>query len=411
MSSSLINHNPDLAALVRDGYRVTRSNGYLLVRGIPYVNAAGTIATGNVVAALQLVGEQTQRPSDHTVWWSGQMPHRATGESMESYLVCQKWDGGHHLGNDITVYAQWSRKPRVKGGSRTYQDYYDKITAYVNEVAGEAELVSPGVLDVARGGYEPGEVSASRFKYLDTNTYRAGTRGIEECIEDEIVAVVGVGGSGSYLVDILAKTNVRELHLFDRDVLWQHNAFRLAGAARLEELGGGKSKVKWHNERYAPVREEGVHIHEMRIDEDTSDYLAQCTMVFIAVEPLTMRRRIQRLCNEMAIPHIAVGIGVEIEGEANDSLGGMVKIERQYIAHEGRDSHWEDDRADGHLPEVYGNIQTAELNMLSAALAIVEWKAMRGFYRNDRDASDDTILYVVSGGDIRMTRKGRAQQG
>ena len=77
----------------------------------------------------------------------------------------------------------------------------------------------------------------------------------------------------------------------------------------------------------------------------------------------------------MGIPHIAVGIGVEIEGEANDTLGGMVKVELQYTEHEDRDSQWEHEDSDGNLPEVYGNIQTAELNMLSAALAIVEWKA------------------------------------
>ena len=54
----------------------------------------------------------------------------------------------------------------------------------------------------------------------------AGSGGIENRIEDEIVAVIGVGGSGSYLVDVLMKTDIQELHMYDGDVLKQHNAFR-----------------------------------------------------------------------------------------------------------------------------------------------------------------------------------------
>ena len=56
---------------------------------------------------------------------------------------------------------------------------------------------------------------------------------------------------------------------------------------------------------------------------------------------------------------------------------------------------------------MYGsNIQTAELNMLGAALAIVEWKAIRGIYRNERDEGIDTTIYSVTTGEINMDRKG-----
>ena len=222
--------------------------------------------------------------------------------------------------------------------------------------------------------------------------------------------MIGIGGSGSYLVDILAKTNVKELHLFDDDVMRQHNAFRLAGAARLEELGGAITKVEWHSRQYAPVREEGVHIHPERIDTATAHRLSECTMVFIAVDDLDVRRRIQAACDDLDIAHIAVGIGVEVEGEDNDALGGMVKVERRYVPRPEQIRVARRNADDGdQAAQVYGNIQTAELNMLSAALAIVEWKAMRGFYRNDRADSIDSIIYVISGGDIRLAQKGMAR--
>ena len=48
------------------------------------------------------------------------------------------------------------------------------------------------------------------------------------------------------------------------------------------------------------------------------------------------------------------------------------------------------------------NIQTAELNMLGAALAITEWKAVRGIYRSDRDKWKDSTIYSVSTGEDKL---------
>ena len=154
------------------------------------------------------------------------------------------------------------------------------------------------------------------------------------------------------------------------------------------------------------MREEGVYAHKRPIGVDASEELAKFTTVFIAVDKLDRRRAIQRMCEAAGVRHIAVGIGVDIEGERNDQLGGMVKVETQFRAcerdREGDEEGQEDDAKD----DVYGNIQTAELNMLSAALAIVEWKAMRDVYRSDRKAGDDSVVYTTSDGRIETTRKG-----
>ena len=154
------------------------------------------------------------------------------------------------------------------------------------------------------------------------------------------------------------------------------------------------------------MREDGVHAHVRAIDEGAREELAQFTTVFIAVDKLDRRRTIQRMCEAAGVLHIAVGIGVDIEGENSDQLGGMVKVETQCNMGE-RDSDnvtgvWEEDQGDG----VYGNIQTAELNMLSAALAIVEWKAKRRVYRSDRMAGHDTVIYTTSDGLLKRPRRG-----
>ena len=165
MSNSLISRNSDLSALVEVGYRVKIRGAYLLVEGIPYVKQSGDIGTGIIVTSLDLAGDETTiPPSDHTVWWTGETPHRASGESMESYLSCGKWDTGYGLGEGITVYMQWSRKPKSGGGNRGYKDYYEKIETYVEEVGGEAEAKRPGILAAARAGEDPEVESKTRFK-------------------------------------------------------------------------------------------------------------------------------------------------------------------------------------------------------------------------------------------------------
>ena len=299
------------------------------MRGIPYIAADRRIQFADIVTNLDITGaageEVTTQPSDHTVWWTGGTPHTAGGDSREDYLSCGKWVQGRDIGEEITVYMQWSRKPKAGSRARAYKDYREKIETYVAEVGGQAEGMRPGVLEAARKGRNLTVNYSSRFAYIDTNAYRNGTKGIESRIEEEVVAVIGVGGTGSYLVDVLAKTNVKELHLFDDDVMRIHNAFRVAGAARVGELGGQKSKIKWHAERYGEVRKEGLHLHPMKLNDENIDALRGYTTAFIAVDDLAVRRTIQRACTAMGILHVSVGIGLEVEGANDDQIWGHGK--------------------------------------------------------------------------------------
>ena len=404
MSSSLIDRSPDLKALTEARYALEVRGAYLIVKNVPYLeNAVGQLASADMVMSIEFPEGSATPPSDHTVWWTGKPPFRADGSSMENDLSCGAWKEGRDLGEGLTAYMQWSRKPVTNGKKRAYVDYEEKVTTYIAEVAGQADIKHPGVLDAAKTGEAPTIVLNSRFKYIDTNTYRYGLKGIEQRIEDEIVAIVGVGGTGSYLMDLLAKTNVKELHLSDEDVLKQHNAFRMCGAARIEELGGSCSKVDWYRRTYSAIREEGIHVHTEELTGDCRDILAKFTTVFIAVDDLTVRRNLQAACNELGIYHVSVGIGVEVEGEANDQLGGNVKVETAFRPRHPRPSELPPDERPG---QAYGIVQTAELNMLGAALAVLEWKAKVGIYRNDRPHDMDTVLVSASTGRLLQDRKG-----
>ena len=134
---------------------------------------------------------------------------------------------------------------------------------------------------------------------------------------------------------------------------------------------------------------------------ETLDELERFTTVFIAVDKLDTRRKIQQKCNELGVSHISVGIGLDIEGENDDEIGGMVKIETRHKAFADMTTDASDKNPGKEdVANIYGNIQTAELNMLGAALAIAEWKASKRIYRNERESGIESVIYSVSTGRI-----------
>ena len=70
MSQKLVNLNADLSQLRADGLDISigRSN-YLLIRDVPYVNAAKQVKRGIVASVLDLAGETTVSPKSHVVFF------------------------------------------------------------------------------------------------------------------------------------------------------------------------------------------------------------------------------------------------------------------------------------------------------------------------------------------------------
>jgi hypothetical protein len=60
---------------------------------------------------------------------------------------------------------------------------------------------------------------------------------------NDVVAVIGLGGTGAYVLDFLVKTPVREIRAFDPDVFHVHNVFRSTGRLDESELGKPKTDV------------------------------------------------------------------------------------------------------------------------------------------------------------------------
>ncbi len=371
MSQSLISRRPDLKKLADEGYDVAIVSGHLVIRHVPYVNSSGQVKLGALVSTLDLAGDVTTRPRTHVAMFAGEYPCDRNGcelAKIKHKSVQEKISDG------LAVDHSFSSKP-----ADGYTDYHHKMTTYIAIIAGPAEAIDPNVTARPRREIEPDDPKAV-FKYLDTASSRAGIAALSSNLERDRVAIVGLGGTGSYILDLVAKTPVREIHVFDGDDFLQHNAFRSPGAPSKEELEARPRKVRHHAGRYSLMRS-GIVEHDCYLGEGNLDAIEGMDFAFICVDRGEAKRPVIEKLEELDIPFIDVGMGLEL---VDNRLQGVVRVtastpdKRDHVRDKKRIGLSGGD-ADG----VYSqNIQIAELNALNAALAVIKWKKLRGFYRD-----------------------------
>ena len=122
------------------------------------------------------------------------------------------------------------------------------MTKYVTILSGYAEVIEPAVTAKSSvwSSASEGEEETVFKSGIDTASSRAEiTSVMEKLAAVKKVAIVGLGGTGAYVLDLVAKTPANEIHLFDGDVFLQHNAFRSPGAPSLDELKAQPSKAAY----------------------------------------------------------------------------------------------------------------------------------------------------------------------
>ena len=126
----------------------------------------------------------------------------------------------------------------------------------------------------------------------------------------------------------------------------------------------------------------GIVPHAVALDQTNLHLLDGATFAFICMDAGEPKKLADReKCEEMGIPFVDVGMGLEL---VDGSLGGILRVtastpEMRTHVHDGRISF----DSGGDENELYStNIQVADLNALNAALAVVKWKKIRGFYRD-----------------------------
>ncbi len=369
MLHRLINHSPDLKRLRDEGYVVQIQGGFLLLREVPYVNAQRQVRTGTLISNLSMAGDMTCKPDTHVVYFDGEFPCNADGTPIHQIA---NQSGDIALGNGLMAKHTFSSKP-----ASGYTDYHDKMTTYAAIISGSAAVLKPGVS--SRTFRVPDEEEDNVFNYIETASDRAGIGALTQNLATEKVGIVGLGGTGSYVLDLVAKTPVREIHLFDGDLFLQHNAFRAPGAPSIDELREAPRKVDYLAGIYSKMHRKIVP-HPVAIDADNLHLLEGLSFVFVCIDGGAAKRRIFEKLEALGVSFVDVGMGLEL---VDGSLGGILRVtastpdKREHV-YQGRVAF-----EGGGENDIYAsNIQVADLNALNAVMAVIKWKKIRSFYRD-----------------------------
>ena len=393
MSQELISHSEDLKRLVDEGYEIEIRAGHLILHRVPYVTSERAVKYGQLVCTLAVNGSQTGAPPDHTMYFAGEYPCDDKGMPIEAL---RNSSNRQELAEGLWVDHYFSAKPPTGN----YRDYHQKVTHYAQVIGRCARRIDPGAIGRA-GRLELSPDQNDPFVFMETASSRAGITRMNESLAGDRIGIVGLGGTGSYILDYASKTRVSEIHLFDGDVYQQHNAFRAPGATGLEELERRVSKVALYAERYSKMRS-GIVAHEADVTPANIEMLGDLDFVFVAVDDNATRHWLLPALEEAGVPFVDVGMGIE---KVENKLLGVVRT--SYCETPSSSSHERGDAQVRDVGEYERNVQIVELNALNAALAVIRWKKHRGFYLDL--GGEDRSTYTIDGNHMvnRRSKAGR----
>jgi hypothetical protein len=385
MSQQLISLSPDLKRLRDEGYEVVVKHGYLIAKNVPYVNARKEVKFADILSKLTLAGNTTTKPETHVVQFTGEQPCNHNGVPITKIINSNTPE---NIADGIVSRFKFSSKP--KDG---YSNYYDLITTYINLISNYANALNQNVSARTFAPIEPDD-NDSVFKYVDTASSRSGIVDINKKLSLNKVAIVGLGGTGSHVLDLIAKTPVQEIHIYDSDEFLQHNAFRSPGAPSIEDLKTKSKKVNYFKKLYSNMRN-GIVAHEYNVDHSNINELRNMDFVFICIDNGLDKALIFKKLEEFSIQFIDVGMGLYFI-EEDKSIGGVIRITtstKNMRNHVNEKVSFSDSWQGNN--EYSSNIQTDDLNSLNATLAVNKWKRLMGFYKDITKEHSST--YTIDG--------------
>lgn len=366
MSTAPLARDEDVRRLLDDGYDINIIGGHLVVKQVPYVTTENVVAYGFLAYPVTVSGDRVVMDTDHRIWFGGSVPCNENGQPLTF--------ANHETRNispDLAA-ATFMLSSKPPAG---YPSQYEKVTAYVRMLAHPAMALDARVTATPGAAWQEVEEDLP-FRYRDTATSRAGLSALTALFHNERIVIIGLGGSGAYILDQVAKTPVASILLIDADLFDNHNAFRAPGAASLHQLRERPSKVAYFSELYGQMHT-GITTEQAYITDDNLSLLDGATFVFLAMDDATMKPAIAAYLLQQGTPFIDVGMGIE---EIDSRLSGLLRV---VFADPGEGV----ERALARIPKPaqdlddYGrNIQVADLNALNAMLAIGRWKRHLGLY-------------------------------
>lgn len=375
MFQKLVNHNDDIKKLVEKGYAVSIDSNHLIIRDVPYLGSDRDLQIGAIVSKYLDVDGVKICQDDHQIYFAGTHPCDIEGNPIQNLgggICSMTLSSASH---DVTVQRSFSNKPQKTG---KFDDFFHKIESYVAIISGPA-IELHAVTPYTFNNYDSDQTD-SVFKYNDTLSFRAEINDVSQRLKADKIAIIGLGGTGAYILDFMVRTPVAEIRAFDSDKFYVHNAFRSPG--RLIEDEFRKSKAELYENRYSNFRN-NLFFEDKFINDESELDLNGVTFAFVCVDNGASRAGIFDILIKLNIPFIDVGIGLN---KKDSALSGMARTTLFPVDEQQRIRSMrlaEENEIEDNIYKV--NVQIAEINALNACLAVIKYKQLRGFYFSSPD--------------------------
>ena len=372
MSHTPTNHDDQLADVLQAGFDCRIEDDTLTVGPVPYRLSGGGIGHGSLICHLNRNGADIGHPNDHTAAWIGdEVPHLRDGEPMSGLIIDQSattWSNGS---TSICILSRLGPEP--------YPNYGRKMLTYIRLIAREAiadwRASSPGSVLVNDN---------NRLVDHETGLNRVRVGHLDALLAKENIAVIGAGGTGSHIIDLVSKCNVQQIDIYDPDYVSSHTQLRWPGIIERHIADNKINKAEYLATHYAKRTNRNIRGHPIAVEKSTLTYLRGKTMIFVAIDNGSARREILTGLAENNLNFIDCGI--DLQG-SNGPLTASARVIRCQ-AEECPEKRLElathaPGGANAAEDDPYAqNIQTGEMNSLNAALAVIAWKQGIGFYKD-----------------------------
>ena len=353
------------------GFTVRDESGVLRAVRVPCLLAGGVIGT----CTLETSYNPTSGKPDNQIGGDVHAVRITTDEERDGRVY--QADGtpiGNYVDGDDKTWSNISIKKGWQGSPEEDATASDLIHRYAKHIVGA----------MSEAGYSETSFLAKSGPFKIPNTFeaRAAIGPVQNRIRGQSIAIIGLGGTGAYVLDLIAKTPVQAIHLMDSDHVDWHNLMRAPGAPTDDEIEFLKKnnldKVEYYHAKYDSLRE-GIHTHAVRVDGSTrfAEFLSEYPLdyAFVCIDQRKecdppRQDVVYASLSEAGIPFIDSGVSITLE---NDAVSGAVTTS----SYDAGSLEWQNAipnaRVDGNVPG-YCNVQLPEVNALAASLAVMEWR-------------------------------------
>jgi hypothetical protein len=156
---------------------------------------------------------------------------------------------------------------------------------------------------------------ADRQSFLGAN--------LQDHLDRTRIAVLGLSGGGSHVVQQLAHIGFRNLMLYDPQLIEESNLHRVVGA-RASDVSGQRPKVEIVKSVVLGIRPQAIVEAYQDAWQNCPEPLRKCDIIFGCVDTFGARREIEVFSRRYRIPYIDIGMDVTVIAGSPPRMAGQI---------------------------------------------------------------------------------------